>query len=169
MNLVPREFLSIPLLSMAIPLSRAPAALVDATTVPMSAMPYRGLKRLDFEKPSYGPFTQAEEHGRVPVIDAGIVSLLRKQHGSKKPGVARVEGELMVFEDGSRERFDALILATVYKPTASLLFPDDNAFFDERGIPRSFGGTPAAEISTSAVSASLARGCCERFLSRPGR
>ena len=32
-----------------------------------------------------------------------------------------------------------------YKPTASLLFPDDGAFFDERGLPRCFGGTPAAE------------------------
>ena len=144
-NLMPRQFLGIPLMYMAVPLSRAPAAIVDATTVPMSASLYRGLKHLGFQKLPYGPFTQAEEHGQVPVIDTGIVSLLRKQLVSKKLGVARIDGDLVVFDDGSSEQFDALILATGYKPSASLLFPEDPALFDGRDLPRSFGGKPAAE------------------------
>ena len=61
------------------------------------------------------------------------------------PGFARVDGHLVVFDDGSSERFDAMVLATGFRPSAQAMFPPELGLFDQLGVPRAFGGTPASQ------------------------
>jgi hypothetical protein len=51
----------------------------------------------------------------------------------------------VVFDDGSSERFDAMVLATGFRPSAQAMFPPELGLFDEPGVPRAFGGTPASQ------------------------
>jgi indole-3-pyruvate monooxygenase len=133
------------LLSVVVPFSLAPAAMVDAMSAPLIFAARGTLKGTGLEKSPYGPFTQAQKYGRVPLIDTGIIPLMRQKLVPKMAGIARVDGHLVVFDDGSSERFDAMVLATGFKPTAQRMFPPELDIFDETGMPRAFGGTPAAE------------------------
>ena len=145
-NVVPKEFFGlVPLLSVAVPFSRAPAALADAASAPLISLLYRDLESMGLRKASYGPFVQVQKDGRIPLIDTGIISLMRKKHVPVMHGVARVNEDLVVFDDGSNARFEALVLATGYRPTAQEMFPKEPVLFDESGLPRAFGGTPASQ------------------------
>src|SRR5215203_3591296 len=126
-NVVPREFFGVPLLSVAVPFSLAPAAVVDVMSAPLILAARGTLKGTGLEKPAYGPFAQAQKRG------------------PKMPGVARVDGHLVVFDDGSSERFDAMVLATGFRPNAQAMFLPNLGLFDEMGVPRAFGGTPASQ------------------------
>jgi indole-3-pyruvate monooxygenase len=88
-NVVPREFFGVPLLSVAVPFSFAPAAVVDAVSAPLIFAARGTLKGTGLEKPPYGPFTQAQKYGRVPLIDTGIIPLMRQKLVPKMAGVAR--------------------------------------------------------------------------------
>jgi indole-3-pyruvate monooxygenase len=144
-NVVPREFFGVPLLSVTVPFSLAPAAVVDAMSAPLIFAARGTLKGTGLEKPPYGPFTQAQKYGRVPLIDTGIIPLMRQKRVPKMPGVARVDGHLVVFDDGSSERFDVMVLATGFRPSAQAMFPPELGLFDEPGVPRAFGGKPASQ------------------------
>ena len=65
-NVVPREFFGVPLLSVTVPFSLAPAAVVDAISAPLIFAARGTLKGTGLEKPPYRPFTQARKYGRVP-------------------------------------------------------------------------------------------------------
>jgi hypothetical protein len=105
---------------------------------------YRILESMGLRKAPYGLFVQVQEDGRIPLIDTGIISLMRKKHVPVMPGTARVGEDLVVFDDGSDARFDALVLSTGYKPDAQEMFPQEPDLLDESGLPRAFGGKPAS-------------------------
>lgn len=144
-NVVPREFFGVPLLYVSVPLSLAPATLVDAISAPLIFAARETLEGTGLEKPTYGPFTRARKYGRIPLIDTGIIRLMRQKRVPKMAGVARVEGHLVFFDDGSNERFDAMILATGFRPTAQRMFQPKLGLFGGSGAPGAFGGTPASE------------------------
>ena len=145
-NIVPRELFGlVPLLSVSVLFSRVPAALADAASAPLISLQYRNLESMGLRKAPYGPFVQVRKDGRIPLIDTGIISLMRKKRVPVMPGVARVDEDLVVFDDGSNARFDALVLATGYRPAAQEMFPQETDLFDESGLPRAFGGTSASQ------------------------
>lgn len=69
-----------------------------------------------------------QEH---PTISSDLPSLVREHRVFVKPDVDRLDGDAVVFADGSREPADAIILATGYHVTfpfldGSMIAPDDN-------------------------------------------
>lgn len=65
-------------------------------------------------RPAYGPNTQVALTGRIPLIDIGTVGLIRAGKIRVRRGIARFEGDEVVFDDGARDPFDAVVLATGY-------------------------------------------------------
>jgi len=69
-----------------------------------------------------------QEH---PTISSDLPSLVRERRVIMKPDVEQLDGDGVVFGDGSRERIDTIILATGYRIAfpfldAAVMTPDDN-------------------------------------------
>jgi putative flavoprotein involved in K+ transport len=81
--------------------------------------------------------------GGVPVIDDGRYrAAVRAGRPDHRPLFTRLERDSVVWADGSRERVDALILATGFRPELGYL--EGTAALDGDGVPQHTGG-----VSTS--------------------
>ncbi len=143
-NLVlPRECMGIPILAIAILLQKLPGRLANAVIATIVRVMFGDLSRLTLckppyqafatdypwstivqtalRKPPYGPVAQRSEHVRVPLIDTGGIDLIRSGHIKAHPGIERFAGRDVVFTDGTRQRFDAVLLATGYRTAVSFL------------------------------------------------
>ena len=85
-----------------------------------------------------------EEDGRVPLIDIGTLAKIRDGAIAVRPGIERFTADGVVFTDDTMETFDAVILATGFRPDLRTLIPDVAGVFDDHGMPR-VTGKPSAE------------------------
>lgn len=120
-NIVPRDILGVPIVAIAIALGRLPPPLADALAAPLLRFTLGDLSRLGFRKPEIGPITQIRRTGRIPLVDVGTLKLVRAGRIDVL-GDVRSLGETDVsFDDGSSHRFDALVLATGFRPGVRFL------------------------------------------------
>ena len=68
-----------------------------------------------------------------PVVGFGLVDEVQAGRIGVKPGLSHFSEEGVHFEDGQRETYDVVILATGYRPSLQFLAGVDT---DERGLPR---------------------------------
>ena len=64
-----------------------------------------------------------EEDGRVPLIDIGTLDKIRDGSIKVGGGIDRFTSDGVVFTDARTEKFDAVILATGFRPDLRQLFP----------------------------------------------
>jgi cation diffusion facilitator CzcD-associated flavoprotein CzcO len=140
-RIVPRDLLGLPILTWAILLQRLPPRLADAVSAPLVRLSVGSLHSLGLRPAAKGPITMVEEDGRVPLLDIGTVAAVREGKIAIRPGVERFEGENVVFSDGASAPYDAVILATGYKPDLRPLLPEVEGVLDAAGQPRVSGGT----------------------------
>jgi hypothetical protein len=57
----------------------------------------------------------------VPLLDVGTVALLRRGAVALYGAIRRFEADGVAFDDGRRARFDAVVLATGYRPRLGFL------------------------------------------------
>ncbi len=137
-NVIPRDLLGMPILAIAIPLNRLPPRLADTLTTPILRLVFGNLTRLGLHKPPYGPFAQIRLKARIPLIDVGTVDLIRKGHVQVRPEIERFTRDGVVFAGGEEARFDAVILATGYRPAMAFL-DEASAILDTYGNPLASG------------------------------
>jgi hypothetical protein len=83
-----------------------------------------------------------EEDGHVPLIDIGTLAKIRDGSIRVRGGIARLTADGVMFDDGAQEPFDAIVLATGFRPDLRRLVPGIDAF-DAQGMPR-ITGRPSA-------------------------
>lgn len=115
-NVIPRDVLGIPILAIAIPLSRLPPPLADLLVWPILKAYYPSYRRLGLTKASIGPFRQIRETSRIPLLDIGTVQEIRRGRIDILPDVVDVSGSSVAFSNGESRPFDAIVLATGYRP-----------------------------------------------------
>jgi cation diffusion facilitator CzcD-associated flavoprotein CzcO len=115
-NVVPRELLGLPILTISIALSRLPPRVADALTAPVGRLLYSDLHRLGLRRAADGPFQQIANRRRIPLIDIGTIERLRSGELEVRPGILEFDRGKVVFEDGLREAYDVIVLATGYRP-----------------------------------------------------
>jgi len=142
-NVIPRELFGIPIVAIGIAEARLPARLADALNWLILRAVVGDLSRYGLRRPVHGPITQIQRAGRLPLIDVGTIELLKRGSLTVYGGVERCEEDTVVFSDGRRERFDAMILATGYRPRVSAFLEAPAGSCDEQGAPR-FSGAQAA-------------------------
>jgi len=133
-QVLPRDLLGFPILSWAILYRRLPARLVDLMNAPILRLAVGDIEKLGLQRAAKGPREMVEE-GRVPLIDIGTLARIRDGAIRIRGGIDRFVSDGVVFGDGRSETFNAVILATGYRPDLRRLLPDVDGVFDHHGIP----------------------------------
>jgi cation diffusion facilitator CzcD-associated flavoprotein CzcO len=142
-QVIPRDLLGIPILSWVILYRHLPARLVDAINAPLLRLAVGNFEKLGLRRAAKGPRRMVEEDGHVPLIDVGTLAKIRDGSIAIRGGIDRMTADGVVFADGKRETFDAVILATGFRPDLRRLIEDHDGLFDHQGVPRATG-KPAA-------------------------
>jgi cation diffusion facilitator CzcD-associated flavoprotein CzcO len=115
-NIIPRDILGIPVLSIGIALSRLPTHVSDALAAPLVRLVIGDITRLGFRKLAMGPLAQIRNTARVPLIDVGTIRLIREGRIEVLGDVREISATGVTFDDGRFLPFDAIVVATGYRP-----------------------------------------------------
>ena len=143
-QILPRDLLGFPILAWAILYRRLPARLVDVINAPILRLAVGQFENLGLRRAAKGPRQMVEEDGRVPLIDVGTLGKIRDGSIKIRGGIDRLQADGVVFADGQSEKFDAIILATGFRPDLRRLIPDVAGVFDKHGMPLVTGQATAA-------------------------
>jgi len=138
-NVIPKEIAGIPFLNFAIPQNKLPAWLADAINAPIVSMLIGDVRKYGLRKLPYGPVAQTRRDNKIPLIDIGTMKLIREGHITVYKGVEEFSGNRIRFEGGKEAQFDAVVLATGYRPQVNDFLQDASSAFDEEGTPTSTG------------------------------
>jgi cation diffusion facilitator CzcD-associated flavoprotein CzcO len=142
-QIIPRDLLGFPILSWAILYRRLPARFVDTINTPVLRLALGNFEKLGLRRAAKGPRRMVEEDGRVPLIDVGTLAKIRDGAIAVRGGIDRFVAGGIVFTDGTIEQFDAVILATGFRPDLGPLIPDVEGVLDRHGMPLVTGGPTA--------------------------
>jgi len=138
-NVIPRELAGIPILSIGIVQSKTPAWLSDAVNAPILRAVIGDITKYGLRKLPYGPATQIRKDKRIPLIDVGTMRLIRAGHIKVYAGVEEFSENRIRFMDGKEAEFEAVALATGYRPRVSDFLQQSKSALDEEGAPISTG------------------------------
>ncbi|HMJ28966.1 MAG TPA: NAD(P)/FAD-dependent oxidoreductase [Xanthobacteraceae bacterium] len=135
LQILPRDLLGFPILTWAILYRRLPARLVDMINAPILRLAVGRIEDLGLRRAAKGPRQMVEEDGRVPLIDIGTLARIRDGSIKIYGGIDRLTSDGVAFADGRHVKFDAIILATGFRPDLRQLIPDIEGVFDGHGMP----------------------------------
>ncbi len=134
-QILPRDLLGFPILSWAIAQQSLPARFVDFINAPVIRLAIGPTERFGLTRAAKGPRRMIEEDGRVPLLDIGTLARIRDGSIKIRGGIDHFTPDGVVFSDRSAEKFDAVILATGFRPDLRELLPDVNGVLSEEGKP----------------------------------
>jgi thioredoxin reductase len=143
-QVLPRDLLGFPILSWAILYQHLPARFVDAINAPILRLAIGSIEQLGLQRAAKGPRQMVEQDGRVPLIDIGTLAKIRDGSIAIRRGIARFTTDGVVFAGASAEKFDAVVLATGFRPDLRRLVCEADELFDEHGMPRVTGQATSA-------------------------
>jgi cation diffusion facilitator CzcD-associated flavoprotein CzcO len=139
-NVIPRELMGIPILAISLVQDKMPPALADMINAPILGAAIGDLTKYGLRKLPYGPATQIRKDGHIPLIDVGTIRLIKEGHLRVYAGIEEFTENGIVFSDGKQDEFDAVILATGYRPRVNAFLNVELDLCDPDGTPRSSGG-----------------------------
>ena len=138
-NVIPRELFGLPVVTFALLYRPFPARLADK----LSAMTVRAtvgdLASAGLVKSDVGPMTDIAERRRIPVIDVGTLARMRRGEIVARKGIESFAGREVRFADGTRDEFDAVVLATGYTTGLASMFRDHRSVLDGAERPLTSG------------------------------
>lgn len=134
-NILPRDIFGIPIVRVAAVSGLLPPPVADTMNAPLLRLLIGNVKRHGIKSLPYGPLTQIARTGRIPMIDVGTVRLIKEGRIAIRPGVERFVEDGVIFDDGRRERFDAVVFATGFRARVNGFLEADGVC-DENGNPR---------------------------------
>jgi cation diffusion facilitator CzcD-associated flavoprotein CzcO len=143
-QILPRDLLGLPIVTWAIIYRYLPARLVDIVNAPVLRVALGSMEKLGLRRAAKGPLQMIREDGRIPLIDVGTLSKIRDGSIKLRSGIDRLTADGVVFDDGRSENFEAIILATGFRPDLRSLLPDVEGLFDEKGMPLAVGRATVA-------------------------
>jgi len=134
-RILPRDLLGLPILSFAVAQRFLPTRVADFINAPVIRLAVGSIEKLGFKRAAKGPMQMIEEDGRVPVLDFGAVAKIRSGQIRVRGAIDSFAASGVTFTEGGHEAFDAVILATGFKPDLRALLPDSRGVLDDRGRP----------------------------------
>lgn len=138
-NVVPRDILGIPILSLTILQQWLPYRLADRLNRPVIRLCIGDIGALGLPRSDKGPMAQVVEDQRIPLLDVGTLAQIRAGRIRVRPGISGLHEDTVLFDDQSRTRFDCIIAATGYRSDQRRLLPGLDHLFDGAGRPLTCG------------------------------
>jgi cation diffusion facilitator CzcD-associated flavoprotein CzcO len=143
MNMVRRDVLGRPTQVTAMMLARLPHRVGDAIALAFRKLTVGDLRRYGLRLSPTSPLRQLREQGRTPVIDVGTLAMIKRGRIAVRPGIETFTRDGVRFTDGRADPFDAVILATGYRPALETFFPGVTVPVDANGMPPAMAGSGA--------------------------
>ena len=140
-RIVPRDLLGLPILSWAILQKWLPPRVADFLNAPLLRLAVGSTRDLGLQMERKGPLQIIAEDGRIPLLDIGTLARIRDGSIKIRGGITHFTGDGVAFAGTASEPFDAVILATGFRPDLRPLLPDTPGAFDTRGLPLVTGRT----------------------------
>ena len=136
-NLVKRDVFGKPAQPTAIFLSKFPNWFYDFVAGLSQRFSVGDLSQYGLGKPAH-PASYDTRRGKIPVIDIGTLDQIKAGRITVVPGIDRVNAKTVTFSDGRELPFDAIILATGYRPGLTPVLGADLSprILNERGYPK---------------------------------
>ena len=134
-HILPRDLLGFPILTWAIAQQRLPTAIVDFINAPILRLAVGPTERFGLHRPEKGPRRMIEEDGRAPLLDIGTLAKIKDGAIKVRGGIERFTPGGVIFSDHRQERFDAVILATGFRPDLRTLLPGIDGVLSDQGKP----------------------------------
>lgn len=138
-KILPRDLLGLPLLTWAVGQTWLPPRVADFINAPMIRLAVGSLRGTGLTEVHKGPRQMIAEDRRVPLLDVGTLARIRDGSISIRGGIVHFTADGVVFADSATETFDAVILATGFRPDLHTLVPDAPELFDSHGMPKVTG------------------------------
>jgi thioredoxin reductase len=138
-NVLPKEIFGMSILALSKPMAKLPPRMADALNAPLLRLLVGDITKVGLKKSKYGPMEQIAKEGRMPLLDIGTMKLLREGKLRARSGIKRFEGDEVLFDDGKKERFDAVVLATGYRPRLDRFLDGAEQVTDGEGWPTTSG------------------------------
>jgi putative flavoprotein involved in K+ transport len=142
-QIVRRDTAGWPAHATGILVSRLPAALVDPVARLQRRLTIPDLTPYGIPLPDDGLLTRVRRVGEVPLQDVGFVGAVRSGAVTPVAAVTGFEGDKVLLADGSAISAQAVIAATGYRRGLDNMV-GPLGVLDEHGMPRVYGGPPAA-------------------------
>ncbi len=138
-SIVKRDAFGRPTQPTAILLNKFPNWFYDFVAGTMQKLTVGDLSAYGLGKPTVAPSRLIRDFGRIPVIDLGTLDQIKAGTIAVAPGISRINAKTVLFTDGSERPFDAIVLATGYRPGLQPMLGDTLAgkILNERGYPES--------------------------------
>lgn len=114
-HIVPRQLFGVPIQMVGIASKPMPQALNDWMFPKILDLALGRLEKYGLVRPRDGILKQIDA-GRIPVIDVGTVAAIKAGRIGICPDIVRFTEDAAKFTDGQEKKFDAVILATGYRP-----------------------------------------------------
>jgi indole-3-pyruvate monooxygenase len=127
-HITPRDLFGVPIQVVAtVATKMLPISANDALFPFILDWALGDLSKHGITRPKQGILRQVVDLGKIPVLDVGTVRQIFADAIKIAPGISMIDEDEVVFADGKRNRFDAMILATGYRPNyrSFLLEADD--------------------------------------------
>jgi hypothetical protein len=112
-----------------------PPRVADLLNAPAIRLAVGSLATAGLTKAAKGPLQSIEEDKRVPLIDIGTLDAIRDGRIKLRGDIASFARESVAFKQPPAERFDAIILATGFRPDLRSLLPDAKGVLNASGAP----------------------------------
>ena len=130
-NVIPRDFLGIPILRLSLLMSRLPPRVADTINAPLMRLLFGDITKLGLKKKSYGTFEQIQKDGSIPLLDIGTIKHIREGHIKIYDNIDHIEGKTICFAEGRKEEFDTIVAAIgYYRDYAEIIDVDKSRFED---------------------------------------
>jgi hypothetical protein len=135
-NIIKREVFGRPAQPTAIKLSKLPNWLYDIIAGLSQKLSVGDVSAYGLGKPMYPP-SYDTRRGKTPVIDIGTLDQIKAGNIIVLPGIRQINAKTVTFTDGRELPFEAIILATGYRPGLADILSDELSakVLNSRGYP----------------------------------
>ncbi|UFH52324.1 NAD(P)/FAD-dependent oxidoreductase [Spirosoma sp. KNUC1025] len=136
-NIIRRDLFGRPAQKTAIMMKKFPRWFTDFMARLMQKISVGDVSAYGLGKPAHSP-SYDTRRGKTPVIDVGTLDQIKAGTITVMPGIQQINAKTVTFTDGRELPFDAIILATGYRPALPSILGSELAakVLNERGYPK---------------------------------